>query len=320
MRNFVFCFVGALLIVQSILLQAPPALAQMQLPAGLSDPDPLVRQKTIENAGRTKFTMTEGKIAAMAQTDLIVNVRKAACLALADMGAVSRIGLLKNIAENDPDPGVRAAASEARQSLLGKSGSTDQKPDKTSEDVEKEYDKYRQPSLSLDEKEPTTRYLAIGFGSMGGYGIAAMDVRGRIPTKAAGLPWIGIELGGGWTPPGGYQLTAGPVGDVNHDKNKWRIISAAGSVLFYFYRMHYIPLRVGWDIGRGVYTMLGYGFEYLNVEGFFSWGVEAGILYQPVIKKKIDKLVVCDEDNSCTRTEFWPVIPYVRFSLHFYPM
>jgi hypothetical protein len=67
-----------------------------------------------------------------------------------------------------------------------------------------------------------------------------------------------------------------------------------------------------------VYGILGYGFEFLNQEGFFSWGVEAGITYQPMIHKRIDNLVDCSEGDSCSKSELWPVIPFVRFSLHFY--
>jgi hypothetical protein len=59
--------------------------------------------------------------------------------------------------------------------------------------------------------------------------------------------------------------------------------------------------------------MFGYGFEHLNEEGFFSWGIEIGMLIQPVIEDNIDNLVENPQIN-----DLWPVIPYVRFVLHFY--
>ncbi len=328
MRNSVCCLLGGVAAVVGMLLWSPNALSQ-QLPAGLASQDPMVRIQTIRDIGKTKLKMAEGKVAAMAQTDPHAGVREAACLALADLQAMSKIQVLEVVAANDPNAGVRAAASKALRTLRGEPAPTGQPlaaapggGDPADPEAEMERDKYKAPTLSIEEsaKAPQTRHIAIGFGTMGGYGIAALDVRGRIPTGAAGLPWVGVELGGGWTPPTGYQITAGPVGNVNHDPNRWRIISAGGSVLLYFHRMHYVPVRTGWDIGRGMYAILGYGFEHLNVEGFFSWGVEVGILYQPVIEKKLDKIVVCDGDSDCEteKEELWPVIPFVRFSLHFY--
>lgn len=187
------------------------------------------------------------------------------------------------------------------------------------DEVSNEHDaRYKKPVLMPTEEQPSTRNFGIGIGSMGGYGIAAINLRGKIPTGTDGLPWVGLELGGGWTPPGGYQLTAGPVGSVNDEKNKWRIVSGAAAVLLHFHRMHYLPVRAGFDIGRSVYFLLGYGFEHLNLEGFFSWGVEVGILYQPFLKQNIGNLVQCRADIECASKEMWPVIPYVRFSLHFY--
>jgi hypothetical protein len=291
-----------------ILAVASPTWAQQELPAGFSDGDPLTRMYAVEQAGKQKLMMAEGKIAAMAKTDPSAEVRRAACLALADMW----------VAINDPNADVRAAALKASKTLSGDTGeAAAQTSSAASPRTEagpadnRERDKYKMPELTYDKEEIVTRNLALGFGTMGGYGIAAIDMRGRIKTGAAGLPWVGIELGGGWTPPTGYQIVAGPIGKVNDEENKWRIISVAGSALLYFQRSHYVPIRAGWDVGRGMYFLLGYGYESLNDEGFFSWGGEVGILYQPLIGDNIGNLV--SEKDS-----LWPVIPYVRFTLHFY--
>ncbi|MCP4678158.1 MAG: HEAT repeat domain-containing protein [Deltaproteobacteria bacterium] len=328
MRHSLFSFAVGLVATFAWMIVAPCAAAQT-LPAGLSSTDPMLRIQTIENIGQTKFKMAVGKVAAMAKSDPHAGVREAACLALASLEAYSKIETLEAIVANDMNANVRAAATKALRTLRGEaapSGSPMVVTGETSasdenKDQEPERDKYRKPTLRLQQQidEPKTRYMAIGFGTMGGYGIANMDVRGRIPTGNEYLPWVGLEVGGGWTPPRGYQITAGPVGDINHDPKKWRIISAGGAVLLYFHRMHYVPLRMGWDIGRGLYTLFGYGFEHLAHEGFFSWGAEIGILIQPVIREKLGRIAVCDNDVDCKLDELWLAIPFARFSLHFYP-
>jgi len=328
-HSFLSCTIG--LVAAFVGMAVAPYATAQTLPAGLSSTDPMLRIQTIEDIGKTKFKMAEGKLAAMAKNDPHAGVREAACLALADLEAYSKIEALEAIVASDMNANVRAAATKALRILRGEAAPSGSPMIVTSggappasdekEAEEQERDKYRKPSLRLQQQieEPKTRYMGIGFGTMGGYGIASMDVRGRIPTGNEYLPWVGIEVGGGWTPPKGYQITAGPVGDVNHDPKKWRIISAGGAVLLYFHRMHYVPLRMGWDIGRGIYTLLGYGFEHLAQEGFFSWGAEVGILIQPAIKKNIDNIVVCDEDVDCKFDEIWLAIPFARFTLHFYP-
>ena len=94
----------------------------------------------------------------------------------------------------------------------------------------------------------------------------------------------------------------------------WDVISGGGGILLFFHRNHYMPIRAGFDIGQGPYMLLGYGFEILNQEGFFGWGGELGILYHPVMEDWIGKLV----DGPAQNTEFWPVVPFARFVLHFY--
>lgn len=316
MRTIVFtAFIAAF----GCILSSPKAAsAQQELPAGFADQDPLTRMYTVEQAGKQKLMMAEGKIASMAKTDPSAEVRKVACLALADMWATSRVEMLRSIAVEDPNADVRAAAQKAANTLSGTTDTaTVTAPTTATADgeggspVTEERDKYKMPELTYNEKVIVTRVFGLGFGTMGGYGIASLDVRGRIKTGAAGLPWVGIELGGGWTPPTGYQIVAGPIGGVNDKDNKWKIISVAGAAMLYFHRSHYVPVRAGWDVGRGVYFLLGYGYEQLNDEGFFSWGGEVGLLYQPLIADNIDNLV-SDRDS------LWPVIPYVRFVLHFY--
>ncbi|MDJ0765385.1 MAG: HEAT repeat domain-containing protein [Myxococcota bacterium] len=302
------------------------AVGQNVLPAELSSQDPMARKRAVEQVGEKKLIMAKGKIALMAKSDPHPDVRRAACQALVSMGAYSQINLLHKISATDPNEAVRAAAFEAARALSAEAGdgtypvrptgvgtpTPDPAPTETVSASETE--KYKKPELAQEDPALFTRHIAVGFGAMGGYGIAAINLRGRVPTNTKYLPSIGIELGGGWTPSKGYQLIAGPTGGDTFDKdNKWRVISIAGGLLVYLHRMHYIPLRAGWDVGRGLYTLFGYGFEHLNEEGFFSWGVEAGILYQPVIEKNIENLVL-DADTQ----DLWPVIPFVRFSLHFY--
>ena len=294
-----------------------------------------IAQQTLKKIAEISLSDKEAQVALLARSDPHPDVRIAACKTLEALRAVSQIELLRELAENDANAGVRAQAADSAAALrnTGDSSTDDSDTDgeknrspfvtKKTEIGEPEFppserDKYKTPELMASRPEPETRSFGLGIGTMGGFGIAALDVRGKIDTGSAVLPWVGLEPGGGWTPPNGYQLTAGPVGKVNEEKNKWRIVSVAASVLLYFHRMHYLPIRSGWDLGRSVYFMLGYGFEHLNHEGFFSWGVEAGILYQPFIEQNIEKLVDCGNQLECQDNEFWPVIPYVGFSLHFY--
>lgn len=314
--------------VALLCLFSAEAHGQTEIPPGLSDPDPIVRARTVELVGKRKMMSAEGEIATMAKKDPNAEVREAACGALAEMWAYGQIELLYDVSTNDPNAAVRAAAENAMRVLRNEpASSTTARPtvlpssaEPATEPAEEtsDRDRYKMPEIAFNKKEEETRVFAVGFGTMGGFGIAALDFRGRIPTGSQVLPWVGLELGGGWTPPGIYEFTTGPVGDVNDEDNKWRILSWAGSVLLYFHRMHYIPVRTGWDVGRGMYFILGYGFEHLNMEGFFSWGVEVGILYQPQIEDKIDNLVTCEAADNCEDRELWPLIPWIRFSLHFY--
>ena len=285
-----------------------------ELPPGLSDTDPMVRLVSIQEVGRNKISAAEDEVARMAKEDTFAGVREAACKALQDLGAVWHIDHLKEIAATDPEISVRNAAATAVSVLQKKLERDTALPETAAHD-----DRYRMPKMSLDNKPPETRHLAVGLGIMGGYGFAAAHLRGRIATGLRYLPWIGIEAGGGWTPPPLYIVTAGPVDTINGD-DKWKIISAAGGVLLYPHRMHYGTVRGGFDVGRGGYVVLGYGLEVLNDEGFFSWEVEAGILIQPMVEDMVDNISECSEDEPDCNGEMWPVIPYVRFSIHFYPI
>jgi hypothetical protein len=246
------------------------------------------------------------------------------------MNVTDAFDLLKEVATQDANAAVRRAAAVSVKQMSGESvedgrplvpvdesAAEGESVDGEDESQEKGLVAGEQPVLEFRDPEPVTKSLAIGIGSMGGFGIAALNVRGRIATKAKGLPWIGIEVGGGWTPPDGFQVTAGPVEKVDGEY-EWAIVSGAASVLFYLHRMHYIPLRGGFDIGRGPFGVVGYGFEHLNEEGFFSWGVEVGLLIQPVIEDWIDKIVDCGGATKCISDEPWKLVPSVRFSLHFY--
>jgi hypothetical protein len=284
------------------------------LPPGLTDSDPMVRLVAVQEVGRNKIRNAEDVVAKMAKEDTFAGVREAACKALQDFGAVWQIDHLSEIAANDPEVSVRNAAATAIQALERQLKNDTSLPRTAEED-----ERYRMPTMSLDDKEPKTRLLAVGIGIMGGYGFAAAHLRGRIPTGFKYLPWIGIEAGAGWTPPALYVVTAGPVGDVNGD-DKWKIISGAGGVLLYPHRMHYATVRGGFDIGRGGYALIGYGLEVLNDEGFVSWGVEAGIVIQPAIENMVDNISVCSEGDPDCHGDLWPVIPYTRFSIHFYPL
>jgi hypothetical protein len=300
-----------------------------QIPAGLFDQDPMVRLLAVQKGEKERTLQAENKLASMVQSDPFPEVRRAACQTLATLGAMAQMGVLKTVAANDSSSVVRSAAANAVTSLESRPKYTTKSAllaasepgagDGGQGTPGDGKDKYKKPELTMDDEGLHTRHFGFGLGTMGGYGVAALDARFRIATPSQYLPWIGIEVGGGWTPPDIYAVIAGPVGDVTNDDNKWKIISGAAAVLFYLHRLHYIPLRGGVDMGQGPYAMLGYGFEQLNPEGFFSWGVEVGILIHPVIEDWRDNLVDCDNgDGSCNDVDLWPVIPYVRFVLHFY--
>ncbi len=289
------------------------AYADNSIPVGLTDEDPLVRIVALQEVGRNNIKSAEGQIAKMAKEDSFAGVREAACIALHDINAVWQVDLLSDIAANDVEPSVRkaaAAAVSAFQRDLMRDTKLQSAP----------YDHNKLDKQKVEPSKPTeeTRHFGIGIGVMGGYGVIALNLRGRIPTGIRYLPWVGIEAGGGWTPRQLYTVTAGPVDRIDaEEKNK--LFSGAGALLLYPHRQHYAVVRGGYDIGRGGYALFGYGLEMLNPNGFVSWGVEAGILYQPIIDEKIKRVNTCDETNSCT-SETWPVAPYVRFSVHFYPI
>jgi hypothetical protein len=283
--------------------------AQDEVPADLTDPNPMVRLVAVQEVEREKIVAAEATLSTLVKEDAFDAVREAACKALQAIEATDKIDLLADVAANDANENVRIAAHNAVKALRLLITNATYKGES----------KYRQPKLTVEKEEPKTRRLGIGLGTMGGLGFVALDLRGRIPTRSEYLPFVGIEFGGGWTPPALYPVTAGPVGKIDNQDYKWRIFSGALSVLLYFHRMHYGAVRVGFDVGRGPYALFTYGFEFLNDNGFFSWGLEAGILTQPGIETYIDNLVTCEEDNSCNEDR-WPVIPCVRFSLHLYPI
>jgi len=293
-----------------------------RLPDGLFDGDRLVRIAAIEQVEREKNLGAAGKLADLARHDAFSDVRAAACRALGAIGAADQLELLVYLQTYDANADVRAAAGRAVRALTGEPERpifpAPADPDSEGKDGEIGDDGFPMPSLLSTEIEPTTRHLAFGLGTMGGFGIAAFDVRGRIATGSAALPWVGLEIGGGWTPPNGYQIVSGMTADITDDDVRWKLISGAASVLLYFHRWHYVPIRGGFDIGQGPYAILGYGFEHLNEEGFFSWGVEIGLLYHPVVEDWIGNVTDCSGDACASAA--WPVIPFVRFSLHFYPV
>ncbi len=290
-----------------------------RLPPALFDKDPQVRVAAIGQVEGEKLTFAAGKLASMARDDSFAEVREAACRALGTLSATDQMELLKYLAINDANASVRAAAKRSLKLIRGEPIEDTISPllpgvtaDASVEDAED--DDHKKPTLKLKEPELRTRHFAIGLGSMGGYGIAALNIRGRIHTGVDGLPFVGLELGGGWTPPTGYSIISGLRDPVTDDSIRWRILSGGGGVLLFFHRYHYMPIRGGFDVGQGPYFLIGYGFEVLNEEGFFGWGGEVGILYHPVMKNWIDNLT----DGQTQNTEFWPVVPYVRFVLHFY--
>lgn len=303
--------------------------AAAPLPPGLFDPDPSQRISAIEKVARDKNQAAIGKIAGLLHRDPHSGVREAACRALGALGAQNQLDLLESVAVGDPNADVRTAAREAIAEIRGTQGTAlgplfpgDAAAVGTSDSAESQEvrEKYRMPELIDPVAEPEqAKTFALGLGSMGPYGIASLDFRFRIDTGGQILPWIGLEVGGGWTPPGGYQLIAGRLDDLTDGPNRWKIIHGGGGVLLYLHRDHYIPLRGAFDLGQGPYGSLGYGYEQLNFEGFFSWGFEVGMLFHPGMSHFIDNLVDCDAVGAkCSSDDLWPVVPYVRFSLHFY--
>ncbi len=294
-----------------------------RLPDGLFDQDQLVRIAAIEQVERERNRRAVGKLADLARNDAFADVRAAACRVLGTLEAKEQMELLVYLAAYDANADVRAAAARAVRRIEGQpepepagpifEQAPEQDPGEAGTD---EGAGFPMPSLINEEPVVDTRHFAFGFGSMGGFGIAAFDVRGRIATGADALPWIGFEIGGGWTPPGGYPIVSGLTSDLVDDDIRWKLISGAAGLLLYFHRWHYIPIRGGFDPGQGPYAILGYGFEHLNDEGFFSWGIEIGLLYHPVVKDWIGNVTDCD--GSACEDAAWPVIPFIRFSLHFY--
>jgi hypothetical protein len=295
-----------------------------RLPDGLFDKDRAVRVTAIEQVEREGNRRAVGKLADLARYDAFADVRAAACRALGTLEAKEQLELLVYLAAYDANADVRAAAARSVRRIEGQPEPEPERPifapetDAASAKAEDgdEGGAFPMPSILQAEAEPVTRHFALGFGSMGGFGIAAFDVRGRIATGSDGLPWVGFEIGGGWTPPTGYQIVSGLTEEITDDDIRWKLISGAAGLLLYFHRWHYVPIRGGFDPGQGPYAVLGYGFEHLNDEGFFSWGIEVGLLYHPVVKDWIGNVTDCDGD-ACEEA-VWPVIPYIRFSLHFY--
>jgi hypothetical protein len=291
----------------------------------LFDQDRIVRLASVEQVERENNRRALGKLADLARNDAFADVRAAACRALGALGAREQLELLVYLSAYDANADVRAAAARAVRRLSGEPEPApagpifEQDPEAApapAEGASGESGAFPMPSLLNEEPEVDTRHFAFGFGSMGGFGIAAFDVRGRIATGADALPWVGFEIGGGWTPPRVYPIVSGLTEDLVEDDIRWKLISGAAGLLLYFHRWHYVPLRGGFDPGQGPYAILGYGFEHLNDEGFFSWGIEIGLLYHPVVKDWIGNVTDCQGD-ACADAA-WPVIPYVRFSLHFY--
>jgi len=291
------------------------------LPEALFAAEPAARVAGISEVERAGLTQAADKLASLAEYDAYPEVRVAACRALATLGLVDRVPLLEELARRDANAEVRAAAARAARQLSG-APAEEPRPFLPESQVsagiapeagaETGDERYRGPRVKAAEPEPVTKHFAIGIGTMGGYGIAALDLRLRFP------PWIGVELGGGWSPPGGFMLISGMQTSVT--ERRWTLISGAAALLIYPARIHYIPVRFGFDPGQGPYGLLGYGFEGLNDEGFFSWGAEVGVLVHPFANEWMKNVTDCEERDACNSSEegAWVVIPFVRFSLHFY--
>jgi hypothetical protein len=313
-------FAAVVLVVVSIAFFA--SAQAKPLPEGLFSDEPPARVAAIAEVESGRNADAVDKLASMVRSDAVAEVREAACRALGTLQATAHLELLRWVATGDANDAVRAAAEKAIRQIRGEP-EPEGKPflaqgetaPETSAPVD---DSHKAPELvKPKEEEVQTLHFAFGFGSMGGYGLAAIDARGRIPTPAKYLPWIGIEIGGGWTPPQVYAMVSGLIDPVTEDDRRWKLISGGAAILFYLHRNHYIPLRGGFDMGQGPYIQLGYGFEMLNKEGFFSWGLEVGLHVHPAAEK-FARDIVDPEDRDNGDAEIWVVAPFVRFVLHFY--
>jgi hypothetical protein len=314
----------AISVVSIALMTAEAAAAQAQpLPEGLFSPEPTARVAAIAEVEAQRNEDAIDKLASMARSDAVAEVREAACRALGVLKATAHVDLVRFVSTGDANDAVRAAAAKALRQIRGEKEPEPKPflppepaaptPAATADDA------YKVPELvKPKEEEIQTLHFAFGFGSMGGYGLAAIDMRGRIPVPAKYLPWIGIELGGGWTPPQVYVMVSGLMDPVTGDDVRWKLISGGAAILFYLHRNHYIPLRGGFDIGQGPYGQIGYGFEMLNTEGFFSWGLEVGLHIHPAAAKFARKIVERDDYSDGNNPNIWVVAPFVRFVLHFY--
>jgi hypothetical protein len=312
------------LFLSTALSMAGAAAAQAKpLPEGLFSPEPTVRVAAIAEVESARNADAIDKLASMARSDAVAEVREAACRALGTLKATAHAELLQFVATGDANDAVRAAAEKALRQIRGEK-EPEAKPFLPPEPAAPapaatEDDAHKAPEIvKPKEEEIQTLHFAFGFGSMGGYGLAAINIRGRIPVPAKYLPWIGLELGGGWTPPQVYVMVSGLMDPVTGDDKRWRLISGGAAILFYLHRNHYIPLRGGFDMGQGPYGQIGYGFEMLNNEGFFSWGLEVGLHIHPAAVKFARKIVDPDDYSDGNDPNIWVVAPFVRFVLHFY--
>ncbi|MCU0663310.1 MAG: HEAT repeat domain-containing protein [Myxococcota bacterium] len=301
------------------------------LPEGLFSADSAQRVAAISDVEATRNTAAQAKLVSMVREDSHAEVREAACRALGALDAQSELPLLLSVALGDPNAAVRAAAAKAARLLRGEQEPTAGKalvPTATSagEDAAigapSAQGEFKQPTLLANAEAEVTRRFAVGFGSMGGYGLLALDLRLRLSTTSELLPWVGIELGGGWTPPEAFQLIAGRMDDTRDEDNLGtKTFSYGAAALLYVHREHYVPIRFGFNLVEGPFGALGYGYEALNPEGFFSWGFEVGINIHPGMHNFVDTIVDCEPESArCGKDDLWPVVPYVRLSLHFYPL
>jgi hypothetical protein len=303
---------------------ASAAAAQAQpLPEGLFSEQPTARVAAIGEVEAQRTASAVDKLASMARSDTVAEVREAACRALGAFRATQHADVLQFLAANDPNDAVRAAAEKALRQVRGEKEPEAKpflppEPEAVAPPAATD-DAYKAPELvKPPEEQIQTLHFAFGFGSMGGYGLAAINVRGRIPVPAKYLPWIGVEIGGGWSPPQAYVVVSGLMDPVTGRDVRWKLISGGAAVLFYLHRNHYIPLRGGFDIGQGPYGQLGYGFEMLNDEGFFSWGVEVGLHIHPAAVRFAREIVDPGDRSDGNDPQIWVVAPFARFSLHFY--
>jgi hypothetical protein len=311
-------------VVSIALMTAGTAAAQAKpLPEGLFSQEPTTRIAAIAEVEAQRNEAAVDKLASMARSDTVAQVREAACRALGVFKATAHVELLQFVSANDANDAVRAAAEKALRQIRGEK-EPESKPlfppePETPAPATTADDAHKAPEfVKPKEEEIQTLHFAFGFGSMGGYGLAAINVRGRIPVPAKYLPWIGLELGGGWTPPQVYVMVSGLMDPVTGDDVRWKLISGGAAILFYLHRNHYIPLRGGFDIGQGPYGQIGYGFEMLNNEGFFSWGVEIGLHIHPAATKFAREIVDPGDYSDGKNPQIWIVAPFVRFVLHFY--